>query len=134
MPTGENYQALCEAHPWTLTLADETGMLLAARLGTGTADATTILRGDRTFGALPSAALPAHHTTHETGGTDALTTLSAGILLTGTLPDARLSNTIVAGSAGDATHVAAPTWDAHGRLTGVSSVLITGTTPAAHHA
>ena len=33
----------------------------------------------------------AHHPTHEPGGTDALTNLSASILTTGTLPDARLS-------------------------------------------
>lgn len=32
-----------------------------------------------------------HHATHETGGTDALTQLSANILTSGTLPDARLS-------------------------------------------
>lgn len=83
-----------------------------------------------TFAAVPLAALPAHHTTHETGGTDALTTLSAGILLSGTLPDARLSNTIAAaGPIGDATHTPAITYDAHGRLTTVSSVAITGTPP-----
>jgi hypothetical protein len=46
-------------------------------------------------------------------------------LTSGTLPDARLSNTIVAaGPIGDASHVAAVTYDAHGRLTTVSSIAI----------
>jgi hypothetical protein len=45
--------------------------------------------GDVTVSATGSAAN--HHTTHEPGGTDALTALSAAILTTGTLADARLS-------------------------------------------
>jgi hypothetical protein len=36
----------------------------------------------------------AHHASHEPGGTDALTALSASILTTGTLPDARLSTNV----------------------------------------
>lgn len=42
-------------------------------------------------GTLPLAQLPAHHATHQPGGSDALTTLDAGILLTGTLPAARIA-------------------------------------------
>lgn len=54
-----------------------------------------------------------------------LTSLNASNLGSGTVPDARLSNTITAGGpTGDATHVAAVTYDAHGRLTTVSSVAI----------
>lgn len=87
-----------------------------------------------TFGAVPAAALPAHAASHETGGSDALAHLSASILDSGTLPDARLSNTIVAGGpTGDATHTPTVTYDAHGRLTAVTSTLITGTVPAGHH-
>ena len=56
---------------------------------------------------------------------------SASDLGSGTLPDARLSNTIAAaGPIGDGTHVAAITFDAHGRLTTVSSVAITAATGA----
>jgi hypothetical protein len=36
----------------------------------------------------------AHHVSHETGGSDALTALSAAILTSGTLPDARLSSNV----------------------------------------
>ena len=39
-------------------------------------------------------ALEPHHATHETGGTDALAALSASILTSGTLPDARLSGNV----------------------------------------
>lgn len=52
----------------------------------------TFLRGDGTF-ATPATGVPgAHKATHEAGGTDPLTTLDAGILLTGTLPPARIGN------------------------------------------
>jgi hypothetical protein len=34
---------------------------------------------------------PAHHATHETGGTDAIAALSGAVLTSGTVPDARLS-------------------------------------------
>lgn len=50
---------------------------------------------------------------------------NASNLSSGTLPDARLANVITAGGpVGDATHVPAITFDAHGRLTAVSSVAI----------
>jgi len=39
----------------------------------------------------PTAVPTTHHTTHETGGADALTTVSAAIVNSGTLPDAQLS-------------------------------------------
>ena len=39
----------------------------------------------------PSTSIPQHHLTHETGGSDAITNLSAGILTSGTLLDVRLS-------------------------------------------
>ncbi len=53
------------------------------------------------------------------------TTGSASDLATGTLPDARLSNTITAGGpTGSASVVPIITWDAHGRLTAVSSASI----------
>jgi len=42
----------------------------------------------------PTATPTTHHTTHETGGADALTTVNAGIVNTGTLPDAQLSTNI----------------------------------------
>jgi Collagen triple helix repeat (20 copies) len=49
-------------------------------------------KGDKGDPGDASSSLPlAHHATHEPGGTDALTALSASILTTGTLPDARLS-------------------------------------------
>jgi hypothetical protein len=52
-------------------------------------------------------------------------TTNASNISSGTLPDARLSNTIgAAGPLGDASHVAAVTYDAHGRLTTVTSVAI----------
>jgi hypothetical protein len=41
--------------------------------------------------ALAGKAAAAHHTTHEPGGSDAITALSAATLTSGTLPDARLS-------------------------------------------
>ena len=56
-------------------------------LGTGAQQAAP--GNDARFGA-PTAPL-AHHTTHEPGGADALAALSAAILTSGTLPDARLS-------------------------------------------
>jgi hypothetical protein len=46
---------------------------------------------------------------------------NAGNLSTGTLPDARLANVITAGSVGDASHIPVLTYDAHGRITGVST-------------
>ena len=56
-------------------------------LGTGAQQAAP--GNDARFGA-PTAPL-AHHATHEPGGADALAALSAAILTSGTLPDARLS-------------------------------------------
>lgn len=51
--------------------------------------------------------------------------VNAALLSAGLLPDARLNNTITAaGPVGDSTHVPAVTFDAHGRLTTVSSVAI----------
>ena len=47
-----------------------------------------------TVSQLPSVAPAAHHVTHETGGVDALAALSAAILTSGTLPDARLSTNV----------------------------------------
>lgn len=41
-----------------------------------------------------STTVPAHHSTHEPGGSDAITALSASILTTGALPDARLSSNV----------------------------------------
>jgi hypothetical protein len=49
---------------------------------------------------------------------------NAGNLSTGTLPDARLSNIITAGSVGDASHIPVLTFDAHGRVTGYSSTSV----------
>jgi len=54
--------------------------------------ATAFLNNDKVFfQAADPLAPPLHHTTHEPGGSDAITVLSASILTTGTLPDARLS-------------------------------------------
>jgi hypothetical protein len=51
---------------------------------------TTFLRADGTF-ATPAAGTPsAHHVSHETGGTDAITALAASVITTGTIASARL--------------------------------------------
>jgi hypothetical protein len=56
---------------------------------------------------------------------------SATDLSSGTVPDARLSNTAVTpGSYGDGTHTGQFTVDAHGRLTAAASVTITGALPS----
>lgn len=53
--------------------------------------------------------------------------LDGADIASGTLPAARLPNTIAAaGPVGDATHVPQITFDAHGRLTAVASVAISG--------
>jgi hypothetical protein len=49
---------------------------------------------------------------------------NASNLSTGTLPDARLSNVVTAGSVGDASHIPVLTFDAHGRVTGYSNVAV----------
>lgn len=54
------------------------GPIDQGRIGTGTPAATNILRGDATWGALPSAALPAHATTHQHGGADEVSTVTPG--------------------------------------------------------
>jgi hypothetical protein len=46
-------------------------------------------------GAAEGGTVAAHHATHETGGSDALTALDAGILTCGTVPDARLSANVL---------------------------------------
>jgi len=48
-------------------------------------------------------------------------TTDASQLTTGTLPDARLSNTISPNTVGDSSHIPVITYDAHGRLTSVTS-------------
>ena len=53
----------------------------------------------------------------------------AGGDLAGSYPNPALAAIIAGGTFGDATHVAAVTVDTKGRITAVSSVLITGTTP-----
>jgi hypothetical protein len=55
---------------------------------------TDFLRADGTF-AIPVAGGGAHAVTHEAGGADPLTALDAGILTSGTLPDARLSANVL---------------------------------------
>lgn len=55
---------------------------------------TTFLRADGSFAAPGGGAPAAHRTTHETGGADALQALSAAILTSGLLPDARLSSNV----------------------------------------
>ena len=45
------------------------------------------------YGGAGSGALTPHHATHEPGGTDAIAALDAGVLTTGTLPNARLAPT-----------------------------------------
>jgi hypothetical protein len=56
---------------------------------------TDYLRADGTFAAPAGGGGGGPHAaTHETGGADALTTLSADVLLTGTLADARLSTNV----------------------------------------
>ena len=74
---------------------------LASPALTGTPTAPTATAGTSTTqlattafvaGAVTSGGAPAaHHVSHETGGSDALAALSAAILTSGTLPDARLS-------------------------------------------
>jgi hypothetical protein len=44
--------------------------------------------------ATTSPAVPAHNTTHETGGTDAITNLSGSVITSGTVADARLSTNV----------------------------------------
>lgn len=56
---------------------------------------TVFLRGDGTFAAVTGFAPAAHATTHQPGGNDPLTALSASILTTGTLANARLAADIV---------------------------------------
>jgi hypothetical protein len=63
-------------------------------LGGFPANTTTFLRGDGTF-AVPAGGGGPHATTHQPGGTDPLTALSADILTTGTLADARLTANVV---------------------------------------
>lgn len=142
MSTGADIPATVSAYPSTLPISKPDGTLDVSWLGVLPAHATTHQDGGSDeisvlglSGLLADAQTPlGHHVSHETGGSDALAHLSAAILDSGTLSDARLSNTIVAGGpTGDATHVAQITQDAHGRLTAVSSVLITGVTPAGHH-
>lgn len=42
----------------------------------------------------PTGLIASHHVSHETGGTDAITSLSGAVITTGTVPDARLSSNV----------------------------------------
>lgn len=56
---------------------------------------TNFLRADGTFSSPPgSGGVSAHHTTHETGGTDVITSISGAIITSGTIADARLSTNV----------------------------------------
>jgi hypothetical protein len=110
-----------------LTTTSLTGILL----GNG-ASAVTALSSSGT-GNVARVASPAFTGTVTYNGTALATsattdTTSATNITSGTLPDARLSNVITAGSVGDATHIPVLTYDAHGRLTVTSTALVSGVT------
>lgn len=79
-----------------------------------------------TFGPVPAAALPGHHASHETGGSDALTALSAAILTSGLLADARLPtlNAFAPGTVGASPGFWATfSFDLAGRINTVSDTI-----------
>lgn len=87
-----------------VTTADALKAPLASPSLTGTPVAPTPAPGTNTTqlattafvaAAITSAPPAAHHTTHEAGGTDALTVLSASIVTTGTLPDFVLGPNVI---------------------------------------
>jgi hypothetical protein len=91
--------------------------------------AGTAVTSDTGTGAVVRAVSPAFTGTPTFGGvalaaSATTNALNASNISSGTLPDARLSNTIAASTAGDSSHVPVITWDAHGRLTSVSSAAI----------
>ena len=81
----------------------------------------------------------AHHASHETGGADALAALSAAILTSGTLPDARLSGNVAMLASPAFTGVPTAPTAAPGtnttQLATTAFVLanVSGGAPAAHH-
>jgi hypothetical protein len=68
--------------------------ILINQLGGYPQNTTTFLRGDGTFAAPGGGAPTAHAPTHNAGGSDPITALSAAVLTSGTLADARLSANI----------------------------------------
>lgn len=96
---------------------------------------TLFLRADGTFAAPPGGTPTLHHVTHETGGTDALTALSAAILTTGSLPFARVQVSASPRLLGRGT-AAAGAMEEITLGTGLSmtatQLSVTATAPAAH--
>lgn len=111
--------SLTVTHPFVSAIADDPAAVTAGEVVPSNWNAAHTVSGT-----LPSSSitgLAASATTDTTVATN---------ITSGTLPDARLSNTIAAGGpTGDSTHVAQITYDAHGRLTTVSSVAISGGSP-----
>jgi hypothetical protein len=92
--------------PWT-ALPAGSGVWSAGHVEvTGTVKAQQFVGDGSGLTNLPPAVLAAHALTHETGGSDAIANLSAAVLTTGLLPDARLSINVLkvaGGYTGDTT-------------------------------
>lgn len=99
------------------TQATFLGRAAAAGTGAPTALTATQAKTALAIAAADVSGLAASATTDTTSATN---------ITAGTLPDARLANTVTAGSVGDATHIPVLTYDAHGRITGVTTATPAG--------